>query len=342
MNNSFLKSMHPSLSMANSNNFWLTEFISLLTKYLLAEGHEVYQSKNDADTLIVQHALRIAQASVSAVVVADDTEILVLLMYHYCKEEMADIFLRSEATKWSKAGLRIYSICMAVDYTEEYLVKNLLFLHAWSGCDTTSAIFGYGKGTVVKLTKKSLKFRNNSSIFEKDEAELGDIERAGQKLMALMYGGKEDDNLSNLRYAKYMNQLSISTSKLRPEILPPTNRAASFHSLRVYLQVYFWRHLSTDGLDPECWGWKKVQERFEPIMSNNDLAPPDILNVIRCKCKSSSKNQCGTNICLCKRNRLHCVAACQECRDCECINSSESNEEEYGDFERNAFDIFDD
>ena len=44
-------------------------------------------------------------------------------------------------------------------------------------------------------------------------------------------------------------------------------------------------------------------------------APDDLLKVIRCKCKSTSCNQCGTNLCSCRKNELSCVSACEECRD---------------------------
>ena len=44
-------------------------------------------------------------------------------------------------------------------------------------------------------------------------------------------------------------------------------------------------------------------------------APDDLLKVVRCKCKSTSCNQCGTNLCSCRKNGLSCVSACEECRD---------------------------
>ena len=34
------------------------------------------------------------------------------------------------------------------------IVKNILFIHAWSGCDTTSAIFNKGKTALMKLIAK--------------------------------------------------------------------------------------------------------------------------------------------------------------------------------------------
>ena len=80
--------------LSNNNN--KSELISFLSSYL-QERHEVYERINDADTSIVFHALTCAKSGKTTTVVADDTDILVLLMYHYCKETMADIYIRSES-----------------------------------------------------------------------------------------------------------------------------------------------------------------------------------------------------------------------------------------------------
>ena len=42
--------------------------------------------------------------------------------------------------------------------------KLLLFIHAWSGCDTTSAAFGKGKANMVNTLKKSSKMREISAV----------------------------------------------------------------------------------------------------------------------------------------------------------------------------------
>ena len=56
-------------------------------------------------------------------------------------------------------------------------------------------------------------------------------------------------------------------------------------------------------------------------------APEELLTIIRCKCKNCTRNQCGTNICSCKRNGLSCLAACGECRGVCCYNSATVEEE---------------
>ena len=63
-------------------------------------------------------------------------------------------------------------------------------------------------------------------------------------------------------------------------------------------------------------------------------APEELLTIIRCKCKNCTRNQCGTNICSCKRNGLSCLAACGECRGVCCYNSATVEDEEVKENER--------
>ena len=88
-----------------------------------------------------------------------------------------------------------------------------------------------------------------------------------------------------------MNLVAKSQQLLKTEVLPPTERDARYHCLRVYLQVMRWKNLNST-LDPEKWGWYLENNHLLPIMT--DMAPtqPDLLKVIRCRCKSSQCNSC--------------------------------------------------
>ena len=69
----------------------------------------------------------------------------------------------------------------------------------------------------------------------------------------------------------------------------------------------------------------------------------DLLNVIRCKCSSSS---CSSSSCSCRKYGVSCVSACLYCRGENCGNAKEQVVEETVDpddaeFDGNIFDIFD-
>ena len=70
--------------MKNSKN--KAKFTELLSRHLANDGHDIRNSKGDADTLIVSTAIQYTKKQENEVaVVANDTDILVLLIYHWQK-----------------------------------------------------------------------------------------------------------------------------------------------------------------------------------------------------------------------------------------------------------------
>ena len=61
-----------------------------------------------------------------------------------------------------------------------------------------------------------------------------------------------------------------------PQSLPPTSSAVSQHSLKVYHQVQAW--LGND-LDPEGYGWKIVDNKYESINTLLPVAPQFLLKI---------------------------------------------------------------
>ena len=286
----------------------------MLKKHLHQHNFIVYQAESDADTLIVHHALKLASSGNKTIIVADD--ILVLLIHHY-HESMADIYFFSEASKRRKEGPQIFNIRHIVDITDPVIRNNLLFAHAWSGCDCTSATFWQGKGMIIKLLLRYEEVRAISQTFYKPDATHVEIAQGGIRLFSLMYGGR-DSNLNKIRYTSYMNV--ITKGLIKPEKLPPTESAAEYHSYRVYIHVIQWNSfLDTDTL-PTDWGWKIGSGKFTPISTILVPAPQEPLNFIRCNCKPTSRDPCSTNICSCRKNTLKCVAACGNCHGNGCSN----------------------
>ena len=120
-----------------------------------------------------------------------------------------------------------------------------------------------------------------------------------------------------------MEMVSTSKASIDPQKLPPTERAAFFHSLRVHLQVVLWLKLKNDYLSPTQWGWKLVDTVLAPVLTDLDAAPECLLKFIRCKCKLFSRNPCGNNSCSCRKHGLKCVTACGDCRGDSCQNAEE-------------------
>ena len=120
------------------------------------DHQEVINSERDADTTIVKTAINQAATSSNfVVVVTDDTDIAVMLMYHW-KYSMADVIFYLERLQ---QGWSMKSVTPTVAEIKEHL----LFIRAWTGCDTVSAPFGKGKTSFLQLFTKSAELKDIST-----------------------------------------------------------------------------------------------------------------------------------------------------------------------------------
>ena len=107
------------------------------------------------------------------------------------------------------------------------------------------------------------------------------------------------------------------TGVLRPESLPPTDRAAAQHSLRVYLQLQDWLVLKSMSQDPKEYSWYLTSGgAYEPIQTLDAIVPLSLIKLVSCNCTGD----CTTRRCYCKNNNVKCIAACATCHGDQCKN----------------------
>ena len=141
----------------------------------------------------VSCALEIAPSKKSVTVVADDTDVFVLLIYHY-KDEMNDVYFHSDK------ACKTWEIGQIVTNIGPVMQHHLLFLHAWTGCDSTSAIYGHGKTLLIRKLEKDEILQQQAKIISNPWATHEEITAVSERIFVKMYGGKNDDTLGNLRY----------------------------------------------------------------------------------------------------------------------------------------------
>ena len=300
-------------------------FVGMLSRHMKECGLEVLQAQNDADTLIARTALDIAASKEEVVVVADDTDVLVLLVHHF-KPDMADISVLSEITRIRNPRMSVVSVRAVRNSIDNTAAEQLLAVHALSGCDTTSALFGHGKASVYRKVIENPDTKPLTDVLSSVDASQTAVVEAGLKLLLMLYSAKPSDTLNHLRYTTYMNLVATGGSKLRPQRLPPTERAARFHILRVHLQTVLWETLTEDHLNPEEWGWKLADGAYVPIPTDLQPAPEQLLSVIACKCKITTKKPCGSQLCSCRQHGMLCVAACKHCCGEDCTNAAQETD----------------
>ncbi|KAG1710392.1 hypothetical protein GQR58_002674 [Nymphon striatum] len=262
--------------------------LNMLSESLNENNCKTLHAESDADVLIAQTAVEAANLN-TTVLVGDDTDLLILLCHHF-KSGRFDLYFQPEPKVNSKKN-RTWNIKLVKQDLGDAICDGILFIHAILGSDTTSHVHGFGKGASLKKFTTSKQFQNQASIFYNETSTKDDIIEAGEKAL--------------------------------PQSLPPTTRAAKFHSLRAYHQVQEWK--ANQHLLPTEWGWKLLANTLVPIQTDLPPAPEDLLMVIRCNCTTD----CSNAKCTCMKHNLKCSSACGHCRGSGCTNAVQVDEDEY-------------
>ena len=100
---------------------------------------------------------------------------------------------------------------MIQDKLGRHFCQQLMFLYAFSGFDTTNAPYGLREASFMKVTK-SFDFREQAKMFLPPGVDQQTLECAGEKEMVDVYEGKQTDSLNKLRYIKYVQKVSTSST----------------------------------------------------------------------------------------------------------------------------------
>ncbi|GBO28219.1 hypothetical protein AVEN_42164-1 [Araneus ventricosus] len=114
----------------------------------------------------------------------------------------------------------------------------ILFIHAFSGCDTTTALFSHGKTKFCSLLEKNRDLEEKIQVFFNFEVTIDQMTKAGKTFLILLYGGNPRTSACDLNHLRY-TLFTKSATKARSTLarLPPSVDAARFHALRSYLQI---------------------------------------------------------------------------------------------------------
>ncbi len=169
-----LLTMKKKAFLANPQN--KQRFINLLGCELEKEkGKKVTHSSGDADFDIVKSACILAQNK-PVVVVGGDTDVLILLQHQFSATEHETIYIQTSS--------KIINIFVLKQSHTPELSLSLLFIHALSGCDTTSWPFGIGKQSALA---KYQKLQNLAKMFMMADRSHEEIEQAGNKALVVLY-----------------------------------------------------------------------------------------------------------------------------------------------------------
>ena len=278
----------------------------------------------EADTIMISYVLKAAKEGKESIrVVSDDTDVFLLLVYWVWK---SDIEMTVQMQKWNGEVLNINSTVKSLGTR----CKSILGAHALSGCDTVSYPFGKGKKSVLKILDM-----DECSYLEKigdENATTKELLAASTQFFLLLYGQKDAPNLNQARYNIYKKKKTKPNLKM----LPPTDLNLLQHTLRAHLQVLLWK--AADKHEPPeitqditTFGWS-TKCGIMPVIAQQPIAPPKLLDVISCGCRSEDK-ACSQRNCKCHNDNLSCTEYCACESSEECKNPFTSNN--YDDPEEN-------
>ena len=141
-------------------------------------------------------------------------------------DAMADIYFLSETKKSQKKSLQVWKISNLISKAGKIVTDHLLFIHAWTGCDTTSATYGLGKANLLKKIQVSEEIQRIAHLMYNYSVMPEEVGRAGIRLFLILFGGKDGDSLNSLQY-EFLEMITAS-KVVNPHKLPPTERAAHF------------------------------------------------------------------------------------------------------------------
>jgi hypothetical protein len=156
---------------------------SMLLKYLQKSGIAVEQSSGDADTTIVNTAIKHSEFTSSVIVVGEDVDLLILLVA-LVKQESEIYFAKPSHGNVKQKSYPIQSLRQLFGP----ITKCILFLHAATGCDTTSAPFRLGKKKAFNMIRKDISMIEKVDIFNNANAIKSDIIAAGESFLMALYG----------------------------------------------------------------------------------------------------------------------------------------------------------
>ena len=174
------------------------------------------------------------------------------LLYHCPDTSRFRLVMRPNQSKTLK---KQWDVQQLRDKIGHEICDGLLFAHAFSGCDTTSRIFGIGKLKIMKLLESSSEVRKFADDFMRthDDSEKNDILKSGENMMKKLYSGADmyaAESIDDIRFALFKQKAASNVTQVLPTSLPPTKAACQQHSLRVYFQVQTWKQLSPPS-DPK-------------------------------------------------------------------------------------------
>jgi len=274
-------------------------------------------SHEEADNVIVQQVLSCAaeNAESKITVVADDTDVFVLLLHYHHMANLKNVVLMESPIK----GRAVLDIGKTVQKHCQ-IVEGILPAHTLSGCDTVASYFKIGKATVLK----KLQSGHSLNLLGAPGHSMESVIQQATSFLSACYGQTDCSTMSETRLKVWLSQTGKGSSTPKLCTLPPTTEAFKENVKRAHYQALVWRSLEAQNppeLDSTEYGWVKDDQNksLQPVTLPDEvqLAPEMVLRLIKCGCHSTTP--CSSRACSCNSANMKCTIFCA-CYNQDCCN----------------------
>ena len=273
-------------------------------------------SQEEADTLIILHALTVDKDA-ELVVDSPDTDVLILLINVFNRLPAATSFLTGR--KNLRRNISVQSICEKLGKKH---TSAMIGFHAFTGTDMSGRFAGRSKDSCFKVFLKcDCKILDALCSLGQDSDPLPpEVCAQLERFVCLIYKSEVHTQVKDLRWFLFSNRAAEGES------LPPTTGALELHIQRAHYIAMIWRRAAENHPSlpsPDAYGWEylEAEEVYTPIRCVQPPAPEAVIELVKCGCKKGC-----TGSCKCSKNNIPCTEMCG-CLGFNCKNGQNAVEQ---------------
>ena len=281
-----------------------------LFKGLCIQRQDLINHHEEADAIVVSQAIYVSTVEGKSVgVVADDTDIYIMLLYHYKKHQPTSLVMMIP----TKQGRSVTDIGLTAGQLGD-LCLQLLPAHALTGCDQVPMLYGIAKGKMLSAVKEN---SHSLDLLGQLAANFDEVMQQATSFITSCYSVKGAKTMTEARIKLWNKRAMKNTARKAPPLcsLPPTTAAFKQNVKRAHLQAAIWIKATEDppNVDPTEYGWDRNDELKvllpSTLPSSEKVAPEEVMKVLCCTC--SSARPCFSKACSCYAAPLGCTEHCK-------------------------------
>ena len=277
---------------------------------------DLFSRQEEADTRIFLHVTDVDQdfgkqkVRGRIIIQSPDTDVLVVAIHCYPKlQNTTALWFQTGSTSQTGDHRRYIPVHEICNNTPPIFAQILPAIHALTGSDTTSALYRFGKKSVMNIVG-NLGVHHFNYLEQFGHSDIETDLKIARKFIVTLYDPKG-------RYKMHHNDLTSLRCAMASKVnnvadLPPPESAFLQHVKRASYQTKIWitSHLPSAPPTPIGHGWMKFDQIIKPLMFDGPTAS-ELLAGFLCRCPGTCRDTCA-----CVTAMMPCCELCSCTGDC--------------------------